>query len=82
MPVFQKKPAKPAPPPPSLAAIQRRHQEIAEAELARAAKAGRLEAETRHATLGTGHAVLALLTYFQIKDGAVVPGTAEAVEGT
>jgi hypothetical protein len=77
MPIFNKKSATPAPRP-SLAAIQRRHQQLAENHLDRAAKAGRLEAETRLATLGTGHAVMALLTYLQAKDGFVVPGTAEA----
>lgn len=36
------------------------HRRLAQEHLDRAAKAGRLEAETRHATAATGHAVMAL----------------------
>jgi hypothetical protein len=44
----------------SLAEKAARHQQQAEAELVRAGKAGRLEAETVHATRATAHATLAL----------------------
>ncbi|HUJ64318.1 MAG TPA: hypothetical protein VLX59_02200 [Acidimicrobiales bacterium] len=37
-----------------------RHRQLAEDHIARSAQAGRLEAETRHATMATAHAVLAL----------------------
>ena len=78
MPLFNQKPQ---PAPPKLNELQRRHQAMAQDHLDRASKAGRLDAETRHATIGTGHAVMALLTYLQLRDGFVVAGTAEAQEG-
>jgi hypothetical protein len=68
-----------AAPPPTLNAVLTQHQQLAEDLLRRAAKAGRIEEETRWATMATGHAVLALLTYMQWKDKTIVPGTAEAV---
>lgn len=46
--------------PPTVEELIVAHRRIAQAHLDRAAKAGRLDAETRHATLGTGHAVMAL----------------------
>ena len=46
--------------PPTVEQLIITHRRIAQAHLERAAKAGRLDAETRHATMGTGHAVMAL----------------------
>lgn len=46
----------------------RRHQRLAEDHLQRAARGGRLDAETRHASMATAHAVLALLGHLQMRD--------------
>ena len=54
------KPKKPAAPPPTPDQLQVQHIRNAVGFLQRAGKGGRLEAETRLATMGTGYAVLAL----------------------
>lgn len=55
--MFGKKPLEPEP---TRAELVRRHRALAEDHLRRAAKGGRLEAETVHATRATAHATLAL----------------------
>lgn len=57
MGLFAKKPPEPEP---TRAELVQRHRAMAEDQLRRAAKAGRLEAETVHATRATAHATLAL----------------------
>jgi primosomal protein N' len=47
--------------PPTARQLAEQHRRTAEVLLASGAKAGRLEAETRLAVLGTGHGVMALL---------------------
>lgn len=46
-----------------------RHRQLAEQHLGQAAKAGRIEAETRHATMAGAHATLALVWQSAIDHG-------------
>jgi hypothetical protein len=69
---------KPEPVPLSRIERVRAHQRQAEDLLARSAKAGRAEAETRWATLATAHATLAISYLLSVDDGptnGATPGT-------
>ena len=74
--MLRKREPKQAAPPVTIQQLVSRHQELAEQHLTRSAKAGRLEAETRHATMATAHATLAVsyqLTIQAARDTAPPP---------
>ena len=74
MGIFSKR-NRPEPAPPSRMERVREHQRQAEDLLARSAKTGRLEAETRLATIATAHATLAVSYLLSPEDGGqtIVP---------